>query len=129
MLFRSGGDQADAAAALIIPTNPEADAAIPAAAAERELERAAAEAAAREKQFDVVPATFVETPLNRRLIYTLIAAWLGAVPVALIIYALTSAKVSGVLGALISAVEYLLAIYSLLGWVPLMVLYIKRRNH
>ncbi len=113
---------------LIVPTNPEADAAIPVAAAQRARERAAVEAAARENRYDVVPATFVETSLNRRLIYVLLLAWLGAVPVALMLYTLTNSKVSGAPGGFISAIEYLLAAYSLLGWVPLMVLYSKKRR-
>lgn len=113
----------------IQPTHIDPDAAIPAAIAEIEKEKAAQAAAEQAKKFEVTPAQFVETQIDRRHVYILAGAWLGAVPLAIIVYVLTRSVKPGFINDLITLIEYALGLYGLLGWVPLMVLYMKRRTH
>ncbi|MCA9326981.1 hypothetical protein KDA14_00450 [Candidatus Saccharibacteria bacterium] len=115
----------------IAPTNPDPESAIMVAAAERERERAEAEAAAKAKKFDVTPVQFQERKLNRRLFVVLACLWLAAVPAAMILYGVAYSEdgvSSAVVGRLVTLITFMLGTYGLLGWIPLMVLYMRRRN-
>lgn len=121
----------DLASETIAPTNPDPESALLVAAAEKERARVEAEAAANEKKFDVTPAHFQEHQFNRRPFIVLACLWLAAVPVAMILYAVAYGEdgaSSAVIGRLTTLITYILGAYGLLGWIPLVLLYMRRRN-
>ena len=116
------------------PTNPEADATIALHAAEQK-KQAAAVAAAAAKNASRVPHDELFSPqmVSQKKRFILLAAgWLAAVPVAFGVYTIvrtvTHDQLRGFAGLLAMTPVYLLGLYGLVGWIPLVLLYIKTQR-
>lgn len=114
---------------VIAPTAPDADAAIPKAAAEVAYEEQLARQEEESKHIKAAPAAFVEPSIKMRPLYMYGGLWLSAIPVALILYMLSGVipggRSPGIVDFVFMVVEYALGLYGLVGWVPLVLLYRK----
>lgn len=124
--------QPSSASFVIAPTAPEPDAPIPAAAAEVAREAEAARLAEEARHVKAAPAQFDELHLDMHRMYVYGGLWLAAIPVAMIVYVLSGVipggRSPGIVDFICLALEYVLGIYGLVGWVPLVLLYRKRRR-
>jgi hypothetical protein len=116
----------------IAPTNPDPEAAIVTQIAEKQRVADAEVAAAEAKKWHVEKADIHEAKLNKAKMYKLTAYWLGAIPAAFILYALIrltlGSHVRGVVGVIIMAPMYIMGLYGLFGWIPLMLEYLKTQK-
>jgi hypothetical protein len=117
---------------LIAPTNPDADATIAAHVAEKQREADAVAAVQEAEKWHVEKAQIKEPVLGKHRLYILLGLWLAAVPLALVLYAVisfvASSALHGALGTLIMLPMYALGIYGLVGWIPLVLLYMKTQK-
>lgn len=116
----------------IAPTAPDPEATIAFQIAEKKRIEAA-EAAAREaEKWHVTPAKIKERQLNKKQLYKLLGLWLGAIPTAFILYTLArliaGENLRGLLGFIIMTPIYAIALYGLVGWIPLVLLYMRTRK-
>lgn len=122
----------------VAPTQIEKDATIAAAAEALRKEReaqAAAEAAKREIEAKRYHAS--DNPLHviagsKKKYVIALAMWLAAVPLAIILYSLVSVifkyNVPLAVNVSVTIILYPLGIYGLLGWIPLVVFYMREHN-
>ena len=113
---------------MVTPTNPEPDALIAEHIAEKE--RAATERRSENASFP--QATFAQQKIDRRRLYQLGAIWLCAVPLASGLYGLLhlllGERISEPLGNTLMVAVYVCGLYGLVGWIPLVLLYIYPNN-
>lgn len=121
-----------AATPVIAPTDPDPEAAIATHIAQKKKAEEAEAAALEAEKWHVSQAKIHEKTLDSKELYRLIALWLGAIPVAFILYKITQAlgadKATGVGRYLYIAPIYLIAMYSLVGWIPVVLLYMRTRK-
>lgn len=118
-------------AEVIMPTNPDDDAIVAAQVAEMKREADAKHAATEADKWNVDKANIAEPKLDKRQLYVLGVLWIGAVPCALIVYELLNTRTSDAVGGggtFVMIIVYLLGFYGLVGWVPLVLRYIKMRK-
>ena len=117
---------------MIAPTNPDPEAAIATHIAQKKKAEEADAAAIEAEKWHVSQAKIHEKTLDTKGLYRLIALWLGAIPVAFILYKITQAlgadKATGIGRYLYIAPIYLIAMYSLVGWIPVVLLYMRTRK-
>lgn len=121
-----------AATPVITPTNPDPEAAIATHIAQKKKAEEAEAAAIEAEKWHVSQAKIHEKTLDSKELYRLIALWLAAIPVAFILYKITQAlgadKATGIGRYLYIAPIYLIAMYSLVGWIPVVLLYMRTRK-
>lgn len=121
-----------AATPVIAPTNPDPEAAIATHIAQKKKAEEADAAAIEAEKWHVSQAKIHEKTLDSKELYRLVALWLGAIPVAFILYKITQAlgadKATGIGRYLYIAPIYLIAMYSLVGWIPVVLLYMRTRK-
>lgn len=121
-----------AATPVIAPTDPDPEAAIATHIAQKKKAEEADAAAIEAEKWHVSQAKIHEKTLDSKELYRLIALWLGAIPVAFILYKITQAlgadKATGIGRYLYIAPIYLIAMYSLVGWIPVVLLYMRTRK-
>lgn len=124
--------QSVAAAPVIAPTNPDPEAAIPTHIAHKKKTEEAEAAAAEAKKWHVTKAKIHEKTIDHKRMYRLIGLWIGAIPVAFLLYLLAQAlgadKITGIGRYIFIVPIYLIAAYSLVGWIPVMLLYMGSRK-
>lgn len=117
---------------VIAPTNPDPEAAIASHIAQKKKAEEAEAAALEAEKWHVSQAKIHEKTVDSKELYRLIALWLGAIPVAFILYKITQAlgadKATGIGRYLYIAPIYLIAMYSLVGWIPVVLLYMRTRK-
>lgn len=116
----------------IVPTAPEPDATIAFQIAEKKRIAEAEAAAAEAEKWHVEQAKIHERKLDKPKMYKLAAYWLAAIPVAFILYWLARLiggnHLRGIIGLVVMLPIYLLGIYGLVGWIPLMLEYLKTQK-
>ena len=116
----------------IAPTAPDPEATIAFHIAEKKRVEET-EAAAREaEKWHVTPAEIKEKHLDKRQLYKLLGLWLGAIPVAFIIYTvarlIAGTGLRGIVGFIVMTPVYVIGLYGLVGWIPVMLLYMRTRK-
>lgn len=119
-------------AEVFAPTNPDPEATIAFQIAEKKRLEEEAAAAIEAEKWHVNQAKIHEVKLDKQKMYKLVAFWLGAIPAAFIMYGLVrligGSHVRGLVGFLVMLPIYLLGMYGLFGWVPLMLEYLKTQK-
>ncbi|PID30953.1 hypothetical protein CSA80_00555 [Candidatus Saccharibacteria bacterium] len=116
---------------IIAPTAPDPDAAIPALIAEQKktLEAKAAEEDA--KKWHVTKVDIHDRTINMKKMYRYGAVWIGAVPLAVVMYYSAQAlgdSLQGTARQLFFVAIYVIAGYVLVGWIPLVLEYLKAQK-
>lgn len=128
-------DEAEAQGQVIAPTSIDPDATIALAVkelrerAEEEAKRQAAEAEEQQRpinRYRADPAEhFMPTIHNRTQLIKLAVVWLAAIPLALLLNLLVNALGDSIVASLLFVFVWVLGAYGALGWIPLMVSYIR----
>jgi hypothetical protein len=92
-----------------------------------------AEAAAEEAgKWHVTPVAILEKKLDKKKFYKLLGLWLGALPVGFIMYSLVHLVarngLHGFLGLVVMLPIYVIWLYGIIGWIPVMLEYLKTQK-
>ncbi len=118
-----------AKAETIAPTNPDPQAAIAFQIAEKKRAEEEATAAVEAEKWHVEQAKIQEATLNKPKLYRLAAYWLCAIPTAFLLYQVVQlvdeGGPRGFVGFLVMLPIYGIGFYGVVGWVPLVLEYLK----
>lgn len=116
----------------ITPTNPDPEATIALQVAEKKKAEVALAAEEEEKKWHVTQANIIDHQVDTKKIYVGIAYWLGSLLAAVVLYFLSQTfridDANNLVQILIMTPIYLLALYGVAGWIPVMLLYMRNRK-
>lgn len=116
----------------IAPTNPDPDATIAQHISEKQKAQEKLAAEEEAKKWHVTQARIVEQKLDTKKVKEMITYWLGSLALSIVLYVLAHAfhadSAGGFVQVLVMVPIYLLALYGVAGWIPLMLLYMRNRK-